>query len=444
MGRSADLPRSSGEVDGDDTGCHVLHVDMDAFFASVEIRSRPELRDLPVVVGGAGGRGVVAAASYPARVYGVRSAMSMATALRLCPQLVVIEPHRESYRVASDAVMAIFADFTPHVEPLSLDEAFLDVSGAIGLFGRPAEIARAIRRRVQTELQLTCSVGIATTKSIAKLASGSCKPDGLRVVSASGLLNFLHPLPVGALWGVGERTAATLRRLGIRTVGDLAGTPIDTLRRAVGTASAEHLFRLANGQDERAVTARPAEKSISTDRTLVRDLLTEAEVARELLRGAAEVSERLRGADRVARTVGIKIRFADFTTITRVRTLAEPTDASAVVYAEALSLYRALALDQPRIRLVGVKVENLRPADEATQLALDLSGTPDRPASAADRAVDALAARFGEAVVRPASLLKAGESRVAGGFNRARKEWPAGETSDGITNRRKPESNHGA
>ncbi len=421
MGRSADLPRSSGEVDGDDTGCHVLHVDMDAFFASVEIRSRPELRDLPVVVGGAGGRGVVAAASYPARVYGVRSAMSMATALRLCPQLVVIEPNRESYRIASDAVMAIFADFTPHVEPLSLDEAFLDVSGAIGLFGRPAEIARAIRRRVQAELQLTCSVGIATTKSIAKLASGSCKPDGLRVVSASGLLDFLHPLPVNALWGVGERTAATLHRLGIRTVGDLAGTPIDTLRRAVGTATAEHLFRLANGQDERAVTARPAEKSISTDRTLVRDLLTEAEVARELLRGAAEVSERLRGAERVARTVGIKIRFADFTTITRVRTL-----------------------DQPRIRLVGVKVENLRPADEATQLALDLSGAPDRPASAADRAVDALAARFGEAVVRPASLLKAGESRVAGGFNRARKEWPAAETSDGITNRRKPESNHGA
>ena len=444
MGRSADLPRSSGEIDGDDTGCHVLHVDMDAFFASVEIRARPELRGLPVVVGGTGGRGVVAAASYPARVFGVRSAMSMATALRLCPQLVVIEPDRESYRIASDAVMAIFNDFTPHVEPLSLDEAFLDVSGAIGLFGRPAEIARAIRSRVFGELQLTCSVGIASTKSIAKLASGSCKPNGLRVVSAAGLLDFLWPLPVTALWGVGERTAATLHRLGIRTVGDLAGTPIDTLRRAVGTATAEHLFRLANGQDERAVTARPAEKSISTDRTVVHDLLTEAEVARELLRGAGEVGERLRAAGRVARTVGIKIRFADFTTVTRVHTLAEPTDASSVVYAEALALYRALALDRPRIRLVGVKVENLRPADEATQLAFDLSGATERPMSAADRAVDALAARFGESVIRPASLLKADESRVQGGFNRARTEWPNRGTSGEITNRRKPESNHGA
>ncbi|MEO9240199.1 MAG: DNA polymerase IV, partial [Jatrophihabitantaceae bacterium] len=293
MGRSANLPRSSGEVDGDDTGCHVLHVDMDAFFASVEIRARPELRGLPVVVGGAGGRGVVAAASYAARTYGVRSAMSMGQALRLCPQLVVIPPDREAYRSTSDAVMKIFEDFTPMIEPLSLDEAFLDVSGAIGLFGRPAEIARQIRRRVLAEQQLTCSVGIAPIKSVAKLASGSCKPDGLQVVSVAGLLDFLHPLPVTALWGVGDRTAATLHRLGIRTVGELASTPLDTLRRAVGAGSANQLHRLANGHDDRAVLAREAEKSISTDRTLAADLLTEAEVARELLRGAAEVAERL-------------------------------------------------------------------------------------------------------------------------------------------------------
>ncbi|MGI8666388.1 MAG: DNA polymerase IV, partial [Jatrophihabitans sp.] len=228
MGRSADLPRSSGEIDGDDTGCHVLHVDMDAFFASVEIRARPELRDLPVVVGGAAGRGVVAAASYAARVYGVRSAMSMGQALRLCPNLVVIPPDREAYRASSEAIMKIFADFTPMIEPLSLDEAFLDVSGAIGLFGRPAEIARQIRSRVFGEQQLTCSVGIASIKSVAKLASGSCKPDGLRVVSKAGVLDFLHPLPVTALWGVGQRTAEPLRRLGIRTVGELAATPLDT------------------------------------------------------------------------------------------------------------------------------------------------------------------------------------------------------------------------
>jgi DNA polymerase IV len=416
MGRSADLPRSSGEIDGDDRGCHVLHVDMDAFFASVEIRARPELRGLPVVVGGMNGRGVVAAASYPARVYGIRSAMSMAQALRLCPQLVVVTPQRSSYSETSAQIMQILADFTPVIEPLSLDEAFLDVSGAVGLFGRPADIARQIRQRIYAEQQLTCSVGVASIKSVAKLASGSCKPDGLRVVSAAGVLDFLHPLPVTALWGVGARTAESVRRLGIRTVGDLAATPLDTLRRAVGSATAGHLHELANGQDDRAVTARAEEKSISTDRTLARDLLTEAEVARELLRGAGEVAERLRHAGRLARTVGIKIRFADFTTVTRVRTLAEPTDAAATVYAEALQLYRALRLDKPRIRLVGVKAENLRPAGEATQLALDLTGST-RAAASPDQAIDALVARFGESVVRPASLLGPAVEPSAGGRN---------------------------
>ncbi|HTZ45203.1 MAG TPA: DNA polymerase IV [Jatrophihabitans sp.] len=440
MGRSADLPRSSGEIDGDDRGCHVLHVDMDAFFASVEIRARPELRGLPVVVGGTEGRGVVAAASYAARVYGIRSAMSMAQALRLCPSLIVIQPQRGVYSETSAQIMRIFADFTPLVEPLSLDEAFLDVSGAVGIFGRPAEIARQIRRRVFEEQQLTCSVGVAPIKSVAKLASGSCKPNGLRVVSQAGLLDFLHPLPVTALWGVGARTAESLRRLGIRTVGDLAATPVDTLRRAVGTAVATHLHNLARGVDNRAVTTGAEEKSISTDRTLARDLLAEAEVARELLRGAGEVTERLRHVHKVARTVGIKIRFADFTTVTRVRTLAEPTDAAAVVYAEALQLYRALRLDQPRIRLVGVKVENLRPADEATQLALDLTGAAKRPAPATDHAIDALVARFGESVVRPASLLTPGSAPTVGGLTRARQRPGRGE----VTNLGNPPVNPGS
>lgn len=419
MGRSADLPRSSGEVDGDDTGCHVLHVDMDAFFVSVELRTRPELRDLPVVVGGTEGRGVVMAASYPARAFGVRSAMSMGQALRLCPQLVVLTPHRKAYTEASSAVMRIFADVTPLVEPLSLDEAFLDVSGAVGLFGRPADIARLIRRRVFAEHQLTCSVGIAPIKSVAKLASGSCKPNGLRVVSKDGVLDFLHPLPVTALWGVGQRTAEVLRRLGIRSVGELAMTPLDTLRRAVGAATADHLHALANGHDERAVNPAQVEKSISTDRTLAADLLTEAEVCRELLRGSGEVAERLRQAGWVARTVGIKIRFADFTTVTRVHTLAEPTDVASVVYSEAVKLYRSLKLDRPRIRLVGVKAENLRPAGEATQLALDLFGDQQPAAAPTDRVIDALAARFGKSVVGPASLLGQPEHGSVGGFNRS-------------------------
>lgn len=427
MGRSADLPRSSGEIDGDDSGCFVLHVDMDAFFASVEIRARPELRGLPVVVGGDNGRGVVAAASYEARKFGIRSAMSMAMAHRLCPRLVVVTPQRGAYTRTSAAIMKIFAEFTPQIEPLSLDEAFLDITGAVGLFGRPADIARQIRARVWEQEQLTCSVGVAPIKSVAKLASGSCKPNGLRVVSRAGLLDFLHPLPVTALWGVGARTAEPLRRLGIRTVGELAAMPLDPLQRAVGSAAAQHLHALANGVDNRAVTARSEEKSISTDRTMARDLLTEADVARELLRGAGEVAERARQAGRVARTVGIKIRFADFTTVTRVRTLPEPTDVAATVYREAVQLYRALQLDQPRVRLVGVKLENLRAADEATQLALDLDGGPestsrraDRPEPrATDRAIDALVARFGESVVRPASLLDRGTAPSAGGMNRA-------------------------
>ena len=407
MGRSADLPRTSGEIDGDDTGCTVLHVDMDAFFASVEVRARPELRGKPVIVGGVEGRGVVAAASYEARVFGVRSAMSMAQAMRLCPLAVVISPSRGAYTQASSAIMQIFSEFTPHVEPLSLDEAFLDVAGAVQLFGRPAEIARQIRHRVQQEQQLTCSVGVAPTKSVAKLASGSCKPNGLRVVSKASVLDFLHPLPVTALWGVGQKTAEPLRRLGIRSVGELAATPLDTLRRAVGAAVAEHLHALANGRDERLVSARQPEKSISTDRTLLHDLLTETDVARELLRGSVEVAERLRQASRVARTVGIKIRYADFTTVTRVRTLAEATDESAEIYRCALELYRSLRLDQPRIRLVGVKAENLRPADEPTQLALDLSEAAARPRPRApEHTLDQVTARFGAAAVRPASLLR--------------------------------------
>lgn len=421
MGRSGDLARTSGEIDGDDTGCHILHVDMDAFFVSVELRSRPDLVGLPVVVGGTQGRGVVAAASYRAREFGVRSAMPMGQALRLCPQLIVLAPSRADYTEASRAVLAILSDFTPVIEPMSLDEAFIDVAGALALFGRPVDIARQIRRRVSSELRLTCSVGIAPVKSAAKLASGTCKPNGLRVVSRAGLLEFLHPMPVTALAGVGQRTAEQLHRLGIQTVADLADTPVDTLRRAVGAGTADQLRALANGKDARPVTARSVEKSTSSDRTLVHDLLTEREVATELLRGSADVGQRLRKSAMIARTVGIKIRFADFTTITRVRTLAEPTDLDASVYAEALSLYRCLDLDKPRIRLVGVKVENLQPAGQATQLSLELGlelgqGPPPEPIrtlagngtaarESAQRAVDAVTSRFSAGAVIAGSLI---------------------------------------
>ena len=412
MGRSADLPRTSGLFDGDDSGCPVLHVDMDAFFASVEVKKRPELRHRPVVVGG-GHRGVVAAASYEARRFGVRSAMPMTQALRLCPRAVVLPPDRAAYQEASAQVMGILRDVTPLVEPLSLDEAFLDVSGARRLHGRPAAIAARIRARVAAELQLTCSVGVAPTKFVAKLASARCKPDGLLVVPAERVLDFLHPLPVTALWGVGARTAEPLHRLGVRTVGDLAATPVDTLRRAVGNAAAEHLSALAVGDDPRPVQPDEVEKSISADRTMDTDLTGEADVRQQLLRLAEEVGARVRKRGFGARTVGIKIRFADFRTVTRVRTLESWTDSTAQIYETAVELYRSLRLDQPRIRLVGVKCENLRAAAEApVQLALDLGGgspgaTRGRVGalSRSDQAIDAARERFGAAAVRPASLL---------------------------------------
>ncbi len=408
MGRSADIPRVAGRADGDDAGCPILHVDMDAFFASVEIKRRPELRGRPVVVGG-GTRGVVAAASYEARRYGIRSAMPMSRALRLCPRAVVVAPDRAAYVAASAAVMSILREVTPLVQPLSLDEAFLDVAGAVRGQGRPAVIAAGIRRRVSDELALTCSVGVAATKFVAKVASARCKPDGLLVVPAAEALDFLYPLPVTALWGVGARTEEPLRRLGIRTVGDLAQTPLDTLRRAVGTAMAEHLHHLANGVDPRTVEVDEIEKSISADHTVAVDLTEEVEVRRELLRLSADVGQRVRARGFAARTVGIKIRFADFRTITRVRTLASPTDSTDTVYGTAVDLYRALGLDRPRIRLVGVKCENLEDAAQvAEQLTFDdVDGPPMQ--RRADSVVDAARARFGSAALGYATLLNVDE-----------------------------------
>jgi len=403
MGRSADMPRVAGHYDGDDSGCTMLHVDMDAFFASVEVRRRPELRGKPVIVGG-GTRGVVAAASYEARKYGIRSAMPMTQALRRCPSVIVLPVDRAAYADASEQVMSILRDVTPLVEPLSFDEAFLDVAGVVRLFGRPAEIAALIRARVHDELALTCSVGVAATKFVAKLASARCKPDGLMVVPTSGLIDFLHPLPVTVLWGVGARTAEPLHRLGIQTVGDLAETPLDTLRRAVGTAVADHLYDLARGRDPRSVQPHEVEKSVSSDRTLDVDLTDEADVLRELLRLSGDVARRLRDRQFVARTVGIKIRFADFKTVTRVRTLDHWTDSNSDIYAAAVELYRGIGLDRPRVRLVGVKGEGLREAGDAPeQLTLDLDSTPLR--ANADRAADAARARFGTAAVRPATLV---------------------------------------
>jgi DNA polymerase-4 len=389
-------------LSADDGGCSILHIDMDAFYASVELIDRPELKGRPVIVGG-GGRSVVLSATYEARRAGVHSAMPMGRARRLCPQAVVIEPDHQRYADVSRGVMEIFRSITPLVEPLSLDEAFLDVSGAIRRIGSPVQIAELIRDRVADEQRITGSVGIATTKFVAKLASTAAKPDGLLVVPRDQTVVFLHGLPVGALWGVGERTEEALRRLGLISVADIAHTPVDTLRRALGEATGTHLHELAWGRDSRRVVPERVEKSIGAEETFRTDVDDPQVIRRELLRLSERVAARLRSADLLGRTVIVKLRFADFTTITRSRTLPEHTDVARVVHATALELYTRLGLDRARLRLVGVRLEGLIDSSAGHhQLALD-----ERPLGwrEAEQAVDRASARFGAGAVRPASLV---------------------------------------
>jgi len=388
---------------GDDTGCTVLHVDMDAFYASVELRSRPELVGTPVIVGGLGSRSVVLSATYEARAFGVHSAMPMMRARRLCPQATVIPPTHGVYDEASRGVMEVFRSITPLVEPLSLDEAFLDVAGAQRRLGTPRQIGGLIRARVEDEQGITCSVGVAPTKFVAKLASARAKPDGLIVVPRDDVIAFLHPLPVGVLWGVGDKTEEALTRLGLRTIGDIAHTPAATLQRALGPAAGAHLSALAWGRDERSVVAHEPDKSIGAEETFARDVDDPAVVRRELLRLSERTAARLRSAALVGRTVSIKVRFADFTTITRAKTIHEATDVARVVYETAGALYDALGLQRARIRLVGVRVEGLTAA-ETTPRQLSLAGG-DEEWRAAERAADRAAARFGAGAVVPAALV---------------------------------------
>jgi DNA polymerase IV len=394
----------------DDAGCHILHVDMDAFYVGVEIRDRPELTGVPVIVGAASGRSVVLSASYEARAFGVRSAMPMLRARRLCPQAVIIPPTHGLYGAVSREVMAVFRSVTPEVEPLALDEAFLDVSGALRRLGRPAQIGELIRATVRRQQGITCSVGVATCKFIAKLASIQCKPDGLLVVPADGILDFLHPLPVSALWGVGERTGRVLAGLGLRTVADIAHTPPATLEKALGRAAGAHLAALAWGRDDRKVVPGALEKSIGAEETFASDVEDPEVIRRELLRLSGRTARGLRVAGCAARTVVVKLRLADFTTITRSRTLPEPTDVAQQVYSTACELYAAAGLDaRARLRLVGVRATGLVPAATAEmQLAFG-----DRPSSwrEAERAVDRIACRFGTDTVRPAALVDGNPQR---------------------------------
>ncbi|MFC7488474.1 DNA polymerase IV [Knoellia sp. CPCC 206453] len=403
--RQFSLPERSSSEPPDDTGCHILHVDMDAFYAMATLLSHPELVGTPVIIGG-GNRGVVLSATYEARRFGVASAMPMTRARRLCPQATVLAPDHSLYAAISSAVMETFRAVTPDIEPLSLDEAFLDVSGAIRRLGSPATIGAQIRDTIHDEQGITCSVGVSSTKFVAKIASGLAKPDGMVVVPQDEVIPFVQQLPVGALWGVGEKTEEQLTRLGLRTVADIAHTPLPTLIRGLGEATGNHLYELAWGRDPRPVAREQREKSIGADETFEYDIDDPQEIHRHLLKLSDRVGARLRGARLTGRTVSIKVRFSDFTTITRARTLREPTDGSREIYETATSLFDALGLQRARIRLVGVRLEKLVAVEEAP--IQGMLGEADFGWRDADRAVDRASARFGAGSVRPASLIDRG------------------------------------
>ena len=404
------LPQRDSVEPPDDTGCTVLHVDMDAFYASATLLAHPDLVGTPVIIGG-GNRGVVLSATYEARRFGVTSAMPMTRARRLCPQATVLPPDHALYSTISAAVMEVFRSVTPVVEPLSLDEAFLDVSGALRRLGHPASIGQLIRDTVHDEQGITCSVGVAPTKFVAKLASGLAKPDGMVVVPRDEVVPFVQQLPVGALWGVGERTEEALVRLGLRTVADIAHTPLATLVRGLGDATGHHLHELAWGRDPRPVEREQREKSIGSDQTFEFDIDDAAEIHRRLLALSERTAARVRAAGLAGRTVTLRVRFSDFTTITRSRTLREPTDSGRAIHEAAVGLFDALALQRARIRLVGVRVEKLVETSQAP--IQGVIGEPEHGWRDADRAVDRARSRFGSGAVRPASLVERDTSASA-------------------------------
>jgi DNA polymerase-4 len=379
-----------------------MHVDMDAFFVLVELRSRPQLRGKPVIVGYPADRSVVLSASYEARAFGVKSAMPMAVAARMCPSAIIIEPRHKLYYEVSAQLMAIFGSITDLVEPLSVDEAFLDVGGAIRRLGSPREIGEIIRQRVQGELGITASVGIAASKFVAKIASTRCKPDGLLLIAPDETVAYLHSLPVNALWGVGAKTVEVLARMGIRTVADVAATPPASLKKSLG-ASGEHVYRLSWGIDPRPVTPVRLEKSIGAEETFAVDTADDVLLHRELLRLSHRTAERLRSAGMVARTISLKLRYADFSTITRSRTVHAPVDSAQLIYAVTVQLLESLGTRPMTVRLVGVRAEQLEDAAHTSlQLSLDRRDDNWR---AAEQVLDRVARKFGSKSVLPARLL---------------------------------------
>lgn len=380
----------------------VIHLDLDAFFVAVERLDDPTLIGVPVIVGGrAESRGVVSSASYEARKFGVHSAMPTAQALRLCPQAVLIPGHRGRYAEMSRKVMAILGDYTPLLEPISIDEAFLDVTGTEAQYGPPAELAKTIQDRIEQELSLSASLGVAANKLVAKIASDFRKPHGITVVPPGEEAAFLAPLLIRRLWGVGAVTAQQLARLGVETIGDLAAFSQDELRGRFGVQG-EGLWRAARGIDHTPVTPEHEAKSLSREETFAQDVRDPVLLRRELLRLSEAVAFRLRRHHLQARTIHLKLRYGDFSTITRQATLPDPTDTGPVIYARALALFDA-AWDRRRpVRLIGVGGGNLEQPGRQMRLFEQASTRQTQ----LDVALDRIRERFGEDAIQRASLLE--------------------------------------
>jgi DNA polymerase IV len=441
----------------------ILHVDMDAFFAAVEVLDDPSLAGKPVIVGGKGARGVVASCTYEARLFGVRSAMPSVRARQLCPHAVFVDGHYSRYAEMSGNLREILLSATPLVEPIGLDEAFLDVSGARRLLGDPVTIAHSIRDQVRAQLSLGCSVGVGRSKLVAKLASRAAKPvaspegtrpgRGVVLVEQCDELSFLHPMPVEALWGVGPATAKRLHDLGVRTVGDLAQLPEDAVVRRLGQAQGRHLVALARADDPQPVVPDRPARSLGHEETFAKDVYDRATLERHVVRMSESVALHLRDGGIAGRTVTVKVKFSDFSLVTRSHTLPVAVDTATALALVVTALLEGVELD-PGVRLLGVSVSGLQVAAVSSQLAFDMGDverptgldggvtTPGRPGDAeADghravrlqsswrevtAAVDAIRARFGRESLGTASMV--GESGIA---VPTRRQSPWGPNDDG-------------
>lgn len=382
----------------------IIHLDMDAFYASVEMRDNPSLKGQPVIVGGSKQRGVVSAASYEARKFGIHSAMPMATAMRLCPQGHYRPVRMARYKEVSDQIFAVFSCYTPLIEPLSLDEAFLDVTASLRLFGPAEKIAREIKDTVREKIGLTVSAGIASSKLIAKIASDLEKPDGLTVVPEGLVRRFLSPLPIEKLWGVGKVTRKDLALLNVKTIGDLSRLPKDLLQRRFGQQGLQ-LYFLSRGIDDREVQPERKVKSLGREETFMEDILDQTRAAKEILTLSQRVSKRLRRHGMAGRTVTLKVTYHDFSQITRSSTLPDPTDDGGTIYRFCLDLLAKTEVGRKAIRLLGVSLSQLaRPGEGQLRLFNGPSGADKE--RKLNRAMDMIQDKYGEQAIRPGTLLE--------------------------------------